>query len=78
MRKEYYKVTLDLSVGSAYKYTNDSEIPAKIKYGRIHNGKFEKGKIEGKFTNTKLHDVLFLIKSGCELSVAEECINLVD
>jgi hypothetical protein len=66
--KDYCKVTLDLSIGSAYEYNKDAEVPTKIKYGRMYSGKFQKGIIEGNFSNTKLHDIIFLIKRGCQLS----------
>lgn len=75
MKKEYYKVLLDLSIGSAYEYNSNSEIPTKIEFGRVHSSKFQKGKIEGNFTNIKLHNILFLLKRGCELSEIDEYIN---
>ena len=71
MKKEYCKVMLDFSSGSAYEYRKDSEIPTKIEYGRIHSSKFQKGIIKGSFSNVKLHDIIFLIKRGCELSAIE-------
>ena len=77
MKKEYCKVTLDLSIGSAYEYRVDSEIPTKIEYGRIHSGKFQKGVIKGDFSNLKLHDIIFLIKRGCELSEIETQTKLI-
>jgi hypothetical protein len=49
MKKDYTKVTLDLSMGSAYEYSKNSEIPTIIEYGRLYSGKFQKGKISGFF-----------------------------
>ena len=66
MKKEYCNVELDLSNGSAYEYNKDSVIPTVIKYGRMFDGKFQKGKIEGNFSNIKLHDIIFMIKRGCD------------
>ena len=77
MKAEYCKVTLDLSLGSAYEYKHDSEIPTVIEYGRMYSGKFQKGKISGSFSNIKLHDIVFLIKRGCELSDIDERVKMV-
>lgn len=60
--KEYIKVNLDLSCGSAYDYNTNSNIPTTIKYKRKHSGKIQKGKITGKFSNIKLHNIIFLLK----------------
>lgn len=77
MKKEFVKVILDMSIGSAYEYRKDSDIPTKIEYGRIHSGKYQKGVIEGNFSNIKLHDIVYLIKRGGELSEIEDRIKMV-
>jgi len=77
MKKEYYKVALDLSEGSAYEYRKDSEIPTKIEYGRQFSGKFQEGIVEGNFSNVKMHDIMFLIKRGCDLSDIEERVRMI-
>lgn len=64
VKKEFCKVELDLSEGSAYKYKKDSKVPTKITYGRMHSGKYQKGKLEGEFSHTKLHDLVYAIKRG--------------
>ncbi len=75
MEKEYIKVTLDLSGGSAYEYNKSSDIPTVIEYGRIYSGKFQEGKIEGSFSNMKMHDIIFLIKRGCDLDSIDKQIK---
>lgn len=75
MRKEYYKVELDMTHGSAYYYKKDSKIPTKIKFGRIESEKFKKHEITGNFTNIEMHGILFLIKRGCTLSEINNFIN---
>ena len=42
VKKEFCKVELDLSEGSAYKYKKDSKVPTKITYGRMHSGKYQR------------------------------------
>lgn len=71
MKKEFYKVELDFSKGSAYEYRVDSEIPTKITFGRQFSGKFQTGEFSGIFSNRKLHDIMYLIKRGCEISDIE-------
>lgn len=66
-----------MSIGSAYEYKKDSEIPTKITYGRYFSGKFEKKCIIGNFSNTKLHDIIFLIKRGCDLIDIEKRIEMI-
>ena len=68
MRKEYLRVILDLSNGSAYEYSSTSDVPTKIEYGRQFSGKFQKGIVEGCFSNIKVHDICFLIKRGADLN----------
>lgn len=75
-KKSYCRVTLDLTKGSVYEYRYTDAIPTKIKFGRMYSGKFQKGEIKGNFTNIKLHDIIFLIKRGCELSDIDEQIKL--
>ena len=77
MKTDYLKVKLDLSVGSAYEYNKDSEVPTIIEFGRKFSGKFQEGKFSGTFSNIKLHDIIFLIKRGDELSDIEERIRMV-
>jgi hypothetical protein len=64
MYEDYCKITLDLSRGSAYEFRSGSSIPTKIKYGRMHSGKFQKGNIEGDFNNNELHNIVYAIKRG--------------
>ena len=68
MKKNFYNVILDLSEGSAYEFNKDSEIPTIIKYGRCYSGKFQTGKIKGNFNNIKLHNIIYLIKRGYDIS----------
>lgn len=65
--REYFKVFLDLSYGSAYQYNTTSKIPTKIKFCRKHDGKYQKGVIDGDFTHEKTIDLVFSLKRGLDL-----------
>lgn len=67
MKKEYFKVILDMSKRSAYEYRKDSEIPTRIEYGRRFDSKFEENIIESNFSNVKMHDLLYLIKRDANM-----------
>lgn len=71
-KKEYCRATLDLSDGDSYTYTKDSDIPTRIEYGRIYSGTFEEGVIQGVFSNENLHNIIYLIKRGYDISEIKE------
>lgn len=74
-RKEYFLAELDFTKGSACEHKMDSKIPTKIRFKRKHNGKTQKGFIKGKFTLNGIHNIIFLIKRGEELSVIDKYIT---
>lgn len=73
--RDYCKVTLDLSKGSAYTYGPERKIPTEIKYQRRYDGKIQKGKIIGEFTDLEMHNVIYLIKRGYSKEEINETLN---
>lgn len=79
LKIEYYKVELDYSDGSAYDIYPERKLKTIIKFGRLHNGGYEKSKLVGRFTYDNLRNILFLLKRGYELPDLKEYIqNLND
>ena len=68
-RKEFFIATMDFSLGDAYHYKLNNAIPTPttIKYGRVHSGKFQKGKLIGNLTNQEMFNVLYFLKRGCQI-----------
>jgi hypothetical protein len=77
LAKEYCKVELDLTAGSAYQYRADRVRPTTIKYGRNYDGKWETGSICQEMTNDQMHDVIFMIKRGQSKSEIHDYIKTV-
>lgn len=68
LKKEFFKVELDYSKGSAYEYNLETKIPTTIHYGRLLSGKFEKNTITGLYTIDEMNNFIFMLKRGYKMN----------